>query len=129
MAKILIIDDDAAVAGVMAAILEEAGHQAVTATTEAAREQALRAPEPFDGAIVDVWLGNEDGLRVAGSLRQLSPPLPFVIVSGGGPGRSLETVTARADALGARTMLYKPFDNDELLAAVEEMLAPEENRR
>lgn len=75
-----------------------------------------------DGAIIDVWLRGEDGLDVAEKLAERRDRLPFAVMSGGGPGRSLERVTARADALGARGILFKPFDDDELMALVATML-------
>ena len=121
MAEILIVDDEANVADVVALVLEGAGHMIARAISLEGAKSSLDK-KSFDGAIVDVWLGSDDGLELATLLSTQDPILPFVIMSGGGRGRSLETVTARADALGAAAVLFKPFDDDELLDAVDNML-------
>ncbi|WOI52802.1 response regulator [Parvularcula sp. LCG005] len=121
MSTILIVDDDAAVADVVKLVLSEAGHKCLVAHSP---RDALDVVEKqsVDGIILDVWLGRDDGLDLAATLIERMPTQPFIIMSGGGPGRSLEMVTARADALGACSVLYKPFDDDELLTAVDAML-------
>ena len=60
-------------------------------------------------------------VTVKGNL-DLFSSTPFVVISGGGPGRTLENVTARADAYGAVRILYKPFEDEELLAALNQTL-------
>lgn len=121
MANLVVVDDDAAVADVVALALRSAGHTTSIAysTTEAA--EALQQ-ESIDGVIIDVWLDGDDGLNLAQQVSTRTPPLPFIVMSGGGKGKTLENVTARADALGAVRVLFKPFDDDELLDAVNEML-------
>ena len=115
MGKILIVDDDAGVADSVALVLREAGHEPRIASDGRSALAAMTMAPP-DACVLDVWLGEEDGLAVAEAARGRG--LPVVVMSGGGPGRSLEQVTARADALGAVRVLYKPFDDDELTDAV-----------
>ncbi len=121
MATILIVDDDSGVADVVALVLEGQGHAPIIANSAAEAINSL-SERDVDGAILDVWLGKDDGLELAAELSRVGNPPPFIIMSGGGPGRSLETVTARADALGAHSVLYKPFDDDELIEAVRSLL-------
>lgn len=121
MAHILVVDDDHAVAKVVGMVLTQAGHTISVADSVGAALDALNGGE-FGGAIIDVWLGEDDGLDLASALSTKAWAVPFMVMSGGGPGRSLETVTGRADALGAVAVLYKPFDDDELLDAVDTML-------
>ncbi|MEM9422702.1 MAG: response regulator [Pseudomonadota bacterium] len=121
MATILIVDDDSSVADVVALVLDGEGHRTDTAS-DATETLKKLSQGGIQGVILDVWLGADDGLALADKLAQLNEPPPFIVMSGGGPGRSLETVTARADALGARAVLYKPFDDDELIAAVNDLL-------
>lgn len=109
-------------AEVVCLVLQDAGFESASAPDRASAIDALANSGPFDGAIIDVWLKGEDGLEVADQLSHEIPSLPFLIMSGGGPGRSLEAVTARADALGAHAVLFKPVENDELLDAVKTML-------
>ena len=121
MAVILVIDDNAEVANTVALALKDAGHKATITTSISDARQRLDE-DKFDGVIIDVWMDHDDGLDIAAEIAGREPGLPFIVMSGGGPGKTLETVTARADSLGAAAMLFKPFDEDELIAAVEQML-------
>lgn len=121
MTHLLVVDDNREVAEAVALALDEAGYE--TSIAVSLPEARTRLQEGLiDGAIVDVWMNSHSGLDFASELAQHTPPLPFVIMSGGGPGKTLESVTARADSLGAAAVLYKPFEDDELLAAVKVML-------
>ena len=119
MATILIVDDDAPVAESLALVLEDAGYKTRQVHDAKAALAAIRMAPP-DACLFDVWLDGDDGLALAEKAREAG--LPIVVMSGGGPGRSLESVTAKADALGAAAMLFKPFDDEELTQAVERAL-------
>ena len=117
MPSILIVDDDKAVADALRLALEEAGHAVRVAHEPAAARMIVASDTPPDICIFDVFMDGEDGLALAAELQHEGAPR-VIIMSGGGPGRTLESVTARADALGAVAVLFKPFDDDELLEAV-----------
>jgi DNA-binding NtrC family response regulator len=121
MAYLLVVDDEAAVADAVSLVLRAEGHD-VESCGEAAQALDRLSSGRFDGAILDVWLGADNGLRLAEGIGTMETPCPFIIMSGGGPGRTLENATAAADALGASRVLFKPFDDDELLSAVDAML-------
>ena len=120
MSGVLVVDDDAAVAEAVRFVLTRAGYTVKTAST-IAEGRAHTAEGGFSVAVIDVWMDHEDGLELATDLSQAG--LPFIVMSGGGPGRTLESMTARADALGAVRVLFKPFDDDELLSAIDAALA------
>ncbi|MBB4658810.1 response regulator [Parvularcula dongshanensis] len=115
MSAILVVDDDPAVGESVRFVLERAGYAATGASTVAAAREALMADDTAL-CILDVWMDGEDGLDFAAEVARSGAP--FIVMSGGGPGRSLESVTAKADALGAVAVLYKPFEDEELLNAV-----------
>ena len=119
MTRILIVDDDVAVARSVAMVLEDAGYEAVQVHDAEAALAAMR-DDPPAACVFDVWLDGVDGLALAEEASQAG--LPLIVMSGGGPGRSLESVTAKADALGAAAMLFKPFEDDELTDAVAKAL-------
>ena len=120
MTTVLIVDDDAPVAESVALVLEDAGYETRIVHDAKSALAAMRA-EPPDACVFDVWLDGDDGLALAEHARDAG--LPLVVMSGGGPGRTLEQVTAKADALGAAAMLFKPFDDEELTEAVARALA------
>ncbi len=117
MTSILIVDDAEALRGTMAAVLKKAGYDVVEAANG---EQALAAlsEQRFDLAIVDIWMPKMDGLSLLKEVRAQRAELPVVIVSGGGPHSPLERSAALADIYGAVQVLFKPFENAELLDAV-----------
>ena len=117
MPRILIVDDDKAVTEAIGLVLTEAGHTVEVAHDPAAARARVASPPAPDLCLFDVFMDGEDGLALAAELRSEAAPA-VIIMSGGGPGRTLESVTARADALGASAVLFKPFDDDELLDAV-----------
>lgn len=121
MAKILIIEDDDAVAGAIEFILEKNGHAPHRARTTLEASEKL-ATENWPLALIDVWLGEEDGLSFLSAERARGNMMPCIVISGGGPGKTLENVMARADALGASGMLYKPFEDTELMQEVNRAL-------
>ena len=121
MSKILVIDDDALVRATIVTMLEDAGHEAICA---ADGESGLRVivDDGVELVVLDVWMPEVDGITVLKTIRANHPELPTIIMSGGGPKAPLEHSTALADTYGAADVLFKPFDSDELIAAVDRAL-------
>lgn len=117
MINVLVIEDDPAVAESILFVLGQNGYAACHVTTGRAAADKLNQQQ-YSCALIDVWLGDEDGLDLLSRLRGAGNDLPVIIMSGGGPGRTLETVSTRADVLDARTVLFKPFSDGELLDAI-----------
>ncbi len=118
MSRILVVEDDEAVRETICVVLEAAGHDIAEATNG---EEGLRLIESgaFDLAVVDIWMPRLDGVALLRQARAAASELPFIIVSGGGPGHTLEHASALCDAYGANSVLIKPFENRELLEAVD----------
>ena len=76
---------------------------------------------PFDVVIADMVLLGKDGLKTWTELRSLSSPPRFIAMSG--EGRFPATLYLRmAGLLGAHCVLAKPFESEQLLAAVQAVL-------
>lgn len=114
MARILIVDDDADVVGLVATALVGRGHEVATAA-DGAVALDLAATQRFDLAVVDRNLPQIDGLEVC---RRLRPTMPVVLLSSG--PIELEEV-GRAD--GPSAFVGRPFLRDALLGNVERLLA------
>lgn len=120
MTTVLVVDDDVGVGTAVTYVLEGASYQvALAASAEAARDRLSQGG--IDACVLDVFLDGDDGLTLADEVVRAGG-LPLIVMSGGGPGRTLESVAARADALGAAAVLFKPFDDDELLGALRRAL-------
>jgi DNA-binding NtrC family response regulator len=117
-ARILVVDDEPALVRLCAELLVEAGYQAQVAY---GGQQALDrlAQERFDLLLLDLKMPGVDGLTVLRRAAELSPGVTAVIMT------SYGTTENAIDALraGARDFLLKPFEPEELLQAVGNVLA------
>lgn len=116
MARVLIVEDDADIASLLARGLGAAGHSVEWAET--AEAAARVAGTGFDAAIIDMMLGDDSGAALVLGLRAQGHRIPVIILS------ALSRVEDRADGLeaGAQDYVVKPFQMSELLARVEVQL-------
>lgn len=112
--RVLVIDDEAALADVIGEILEQEHYAVQTATTfEAARN--ILHEERFDLIVSDIGLGREQsGLDLARWVRARTPDTALLIMSGYCPDS--------AETEGGLPFLQKPFNQDQLLHAVRSAL-------
>ncbi len=123
MANILIIDDDAHVREALQAVLVDEGHEiSQAASAEEARAYLAHSAATTELILLDIWLGEDNGLNLLGEIRAGGFVKPVIVMSGGGPGRTLEQATAIADVQGANQVLIKPFTNEEISKAIREVL-------
>jgi CheY-like chemotaxis protein len=123
MLKILLVEDDLAVARVITRALTSSGHQVTHAVD--GREALQRCDEMAPEVVItDILMPDMDGLELIDALRRRRPQLGIVAISGGGSrGTTLHLDTAAK--FGARRVLPKPFSISELLAAVDAAAADE----
>jgi DNA-binding response OmpR family regulator len=122
MARILVIDDEAAVLSVLGRMLRRAGHELMEAADGPTGIQLLRR-QPADLAIVDIFLAGQGGLTTIQGMRTEWPALKILAISGADRTGSLQ-IAARATALGADDFLKKPFEATELLRVIGTLLSP-----
>ena len=107
MARILIVDDDAAFRGSLAETVGDLGHEVLEAGSTAAG-LTLLAAHAVDAAIVDLRMPGGSGLELLEALRAADPTLRVVVLTGYG---SIATAV-EAMRLGAVNVLAKPADAD-----------------
>lgn len=117
--RILIVDDDEALAYAEQAILEEAGYKVLYAADGAAAVELL-SRESVDLVLLDVSMPNMDGYQVCRWVRQNpnTARLNILMITARG---SVEEMVAGFDA-GADDYLSKPFEVPEFLARVKAQL-------
>ena len=115
--KILVVDDDPNILQVIQMRLESGGYQ-VTKTTGAEEAQKLAEQEPFDLAMIDLKLDDQDGIQLMQNIRHIIPDLPVIILTAHG------SINSAVDAMkkGAYSYLTKPFDGHELLMQINNCL-------
>jgi putative two-component system response regulator len=129
MSHVLIVDDDAAVARLLARLVREDGHEPVVVSDiEPALEALAKVPE-LVLMLLDVNLPGGSGLQLITRVRQSFPHLAIVMISG---VDDAHIARAALDA-GAYGYVLKPFRATEVRIAVMNALArrrlEQENRR
>ena len=119
---ILIVDDDEAVRSVIRRSLERAGY-GVREAREGGAALKLLASAPADLVITDLVMPDMEGIALILSLRKSHPKLPVIAMSGGGRMRP-EGYLDIARNCGAARILAKPFDVEDLIAMVQQLLGP-----
>lgn len=120
MSRVLVIDDDDVVRGLIGRVLERAGHTAVLAAHGAEGIRELRRA-PFDLIITDLVMPEMEGIETISVIRQTDTTTPIIAISGGILG---DAVGPLEDAvlLGANATLAKPFRNEQLIELVDDVI-------
>jgi DNA-binding NtrC family response regulator len=114
MARILIVDDEAAQRRIMADILQSAGHQVATAESAQRAEESAADFRP-EVVLTDLKMPGKGGLALVESLVKLSAPPEVVVITAFG---TVDTAV-KAMRLGAYDYLTKPLEKEELLMVAE----------
>jgi DNA-binding response OmpR family regulator len=115
--RILLVEDEPAIARAVAAALTHEGH-AVDIVADGAESLDWAATYPYDLVILDVVLPGLDGFAVCRVLRGRASQAPILMLT------ALDEVEHRVEGLdsGADDYLAKPFAMPELLARVRALL-------
>jgi DNA-binding NtrC family response regulator len=113
-ARILVVDDEADIRGLLREILSEEGYE-VEVAADAAQARAARVRHAPDLVLLDIWMPDVDGITL---LREWSATMtdgcPVVMMSGHG---TVETAV-EATRLGAVDFVEKPLSLAKLLRTV-----------
>ena len=130
MARILIVDDEEDVRIALKQVLERAGYEVTVAATGNEGLDVMKR-EGADLVITDVIMPGVDGIATAKKIREKYRDTRIIVISGGGrtapepyepDAISTRSYLASASKAGADQTLTKPFDRDELLRVVRDLL-------
>ena len=116
--RILLVDDDEVFAKLVVTKLAELGLRDVTVARSA--EQALtlldQEPSPFDCFLLDIFLGDYNGIDLCQILRMRADNklAPIIMVT----SQRSNTLMSRAFSAGATDFLRKPLDHNELVGRI-----------
>lgn len=114
---ILLVDDDRGLQQAIGAILEDEGYDVIPAFDglDALEKLAERLP---DLILLDIGMPNLDGLGLAEELRRRAvlPAIPILVLTADG------NASTKARRVGAAGYLNKPFQLEELVLRVSELL-------
>jgi DNA-binding NtrC family response regulator len=114
MARIVIVEDEIPVLMRAESVLQQAGHDTVSASTVAEAQAVINSKDQFDLMFTDVQLGNhkDGGLTVGRLVRQARQRTPILYTSG--------CPVAVRDERSA--FLPKPYTAQQLTEAVSDLL-------
>lgn len=118
-ARILVVEDEDGVLRAVRKILESGGHEVLSASSpDEARRIADEKSDAIELLLTDIIMPSSDGLTLAEEIRERTPSLRVIFMSGY-PGdalarRGIDTADVR--------FIQKPFSAEELLAEVDDVL-------
>ena len=121
MLSVLLVEDHAILASVLARMLLNTGNLEVTVVAGTAEEALRQLPEQqFDLALVDVFLPEMSGISLVALMREQYPDLPCLMLS----GHMLDYYVQSSLDAGARGYVLKD-KSDEILEGIQHVLQGE----
>jgi len=120
MARIVIVEDETQVLMLAESVLQQAGHDTVSAGTVAEAQAVINSKdEKFDLVFADVQLGNheEGGITIGKLVGQVRKGTPVLYTSGRPATDGMETLFVEPSAF-----LPKPYTAQQLTEAVADLL-------
>jgi PAS domain S-box-containing protein len=111
--RILVLDDDPAIAELLQDLLQEMGHE-VQLVQDLNEALTVVAESPIDLMITDLDLPNNSGWQVARSVRRVRPEILVGLVTGWPLNATIDELKAQ----GVDFVLAKPFSIDTLTHAI-----------
>ena len=105
MSRVLIVEDEAALASAIAIVVRRLGHEAHAVASATLGLQQIAAQRP-DVVVLDIGLPDLSGLEALARIKQRDPDLPVVVITA--HGNLQNAVAARKG--GAAAYLVKPLD-------------------
>jgi DNA-binding response OmpR family regulator len=112
MTRVLVIEDDRNVRGLLATMLSAEGYEVDTAA-DGMGGLLDASHTAYDLVLLDLMMPDLGGPRVLDELEADGAVVPVIVVTG-----QVDAVPAMRQRLGAANVVIKPFSVDELLARV-----------
>lgn len=110
----LLIEDDAAIASGIGALLELEGIEVRVSESGRSALDVVRVFQP-DAIVLDLTLPDMDGMEVYAALRSVLPDVPIILSTG--------RVDTEPPELAKSALLRKPYEFAELLAVLRKFVA------
>lgn len=117
MFTLALVDDSRILRSALRSVLESSGYE-VKFEADGSKELFERLQTgTVDVILLDVFFPNESGLDILSQLKARYPKIKVLMVT----GLQQNSVLEEAQKRGADGVLYKPFDTDDLLSAVQRL--------
>jgi DNA-binding NtrC family response regulator len=119
MARVVIVEDEAQVLLLAESVLQQAGHETVSAGTVAEAQAVINGGGPMDLVFTDIQLANhpEGGITIGKLIGEKWPGTPVLYTSGRPATDGMEALFVEP-----HSFLQKPYTADQLIEAVDALL-------
>ena len=119
MSKVLVVEDDENICRAIKIRLEANGFEVLTSEDAILGMDSIVKKKP-DVVLVDISIPGGNGLALAERFQKvLDSPPPFIVIT----ASSLPGLRAKAAGLGAAGYFEKPFDVDDLIPAIRNLIS------
>ena len=118
MTKIALVDDSRILRSALRNVLESSGFEVAFEADGSKGLFEHLQQRPVEIILLDVFFPTENGLDILSQLKTRYPQIKVLIVT----GLQQNSVLEEAQKRGADGVLYKPFDTDDLLSAVQRLV-------
>lgn len=121
MPRLILVEDDPQVRGMLSETLREEGYDVVEASNGKEAVTLFRE-SPAELVITDIIMPEQDGVETIHALRREFPDVKIIAISGGSANIRGDYLLGTANALGAIKTFNKPVDMNELLETVKNVV-------
>ena len=114
MRTLALVDDSGILRSALRNVLESSGYQVLFEADGSKMLFEQLQKTPVEAVLLDVFFPTESGLDILSRLKTYYPKIKVLIIT----GLQQNAVLEEAQKRGADGVLYKPFDTDDLLAAI-----------
>jgi PAS domain S-box-containing protein len=119
--RILLVDDETMLAGVMKERLEDRGYTVIARIDSVDALETFRAdPQRFDLVITDQTMPEMTGIDLAGNIMSIRPDLPVILCT----GFINSAIEEKTMAAGIRAIVLKPISMKRLISLIRDLLVP-----
>ena len=113
--RILVVDDEWSMRELLSTVMDVYGFEPLLASNSSEFREIIRT-QKVDAIILDLMLGNEDGMTVYNTLvpKLLSPRIPVIFIS----GLAIDRPSTLPKKNHRFALMGKPFDPDQLILAI-----------
>ena len=120
--NILVVDDLRSIRLTLGGILEDEGHNVVTAENGYQAIEAAKGTH-FDAIFMDIKMPGINGVQTFREIKKVDPKVAVIMMT----AYSVEDLVKRAINEGAYTCVYKPFDMEKIIELVENISQEKKN--
>lgn len=116
--RIMIVDDSRVVELQMKKMLEDTDYEVVSYCPDGETAIAQYGEILPDLVTMDIIMPGMDGLETARAIMEEHPDAKIIMVS----SLAYDDTIEEAESIGTKTFIYKPFEKEQLLSALDEVL-------